>query len=186
MNTSELMRAIRGPVLLIALGLLFVADFFGSYRFSRTFPALLIIFGLMWLLVSGGGSRLVPLDTAGLGEVELAAVRGMLADRGIAADLASGRLLVQAESLAEARQIAANIRRAGDVTGIFANLAEDNDIWRTSSATDKRWQAAKMTALGRLVEQFHSVASATVIYDGGGPRQLSGPAGARPRPSPYR
>jgi hypothetical protein len=49
-DKPALIRAIRGPILLMTLGLLFVADFFGSYRFNRTFPVLLIVFGLMWLL----------------------------------------------------------------------------------------------------------------------------------------
>jgi hypothetical protein len=49
-DKPALIRAIRGPILLMTLGLLFVADFFGSYRFSKTFPALLIVFGVMWLL----------------------------------------------------------------------------------------------------------------------------------------
>jgi hypothetical protein len=49
-DKPALIRAIRGPILLMTLGLLFVADFFGSYRFSKTFPVLLIVFGLLWLL----------------------------------------------------------------------------------------------------------------------------------------
>jgi hypothetical protein len=41
---------IRGPVILIALGVLFAIDQFGSYSFSRTWPVLLILFGLLKLL----------------------------------------------------------------------------------------------------------------------------------------
>ncbi len=47
--TSALIRAARGPVLLITLGALFAIDYFGSYSFTRTWPALLVVFGLFWL-----------------------------------------------------------------------------------------------------------------------------------------
>jgi hypothetical protein len=52
MNTSNaaLMQAIRGPVMLITLGVLLSIDHFGPYSFWRTWPALIIIFGLMKLL----------------------------------------------------------------------------------------------------------------------------------------
>lgn len=50
MNSSELMRAIRGPVLLIVLGLLFVADYFGPFPFYQTWPVLLIVYGLLKLV----------------------------------------------------------------------------------------------------------------------------------------
>lgn len=45
-----LMTAIRGPVLLITLGVLFVVDTFGSWGFSRTWPVLIIVFGVLKLL----------------------------------------------------------------------------------------------------------------------------------------
>lgn len=49
MNSSELMRAIRGPILLIVLGLLFVVDYFGPFPFYQTWPVLLIVYGLLKL-----------------------------------------------------------------------------------------------------------------------------------------
>jgi hypothetical protein len=45
-----LVRAIRGPILLITLGSLFAVDYFGPYPFSRTWPILLIVAGALWLL----------------------------------------------------------------------------------------------------------------------------------------
>ena len=45
-----LMRAVRGPILLITLGTLFAIDHVGSYAFSTTWPALLIIVGVLKLL----------------------------------------------------------------------------------------------------------------------------------------
>lgn len=48
--SGNLLRAIRGPVMLITLGSLFALDYFGPYRFWRTWPLLLIVFGVMKLL----------------------------------------------------------------------------------------------------------------------------------------
>jgi hypothetical protein len=51
MNSIKmLVRAIRGPILLITLGSLFAVDYFGPYSFSRTWPILLIVAGALWLL----------------------------------------------------------------------------------------------------------------------------------------
>lgn len=49
-NSAYLMQAIRGPVMLITLGTLLAIDHFGPYSFWRTWPALIIVFGLMKLL----------------------------------------------------------------------------------------------------------------------------------------
>ena len=57
-GTRAFVRAIRGPIMLITLGSLFALDHFGDYSFSRTFPVLLIVFGLMKLaehLAAGAG-----------------------------------------------------------------------------------------------------------------------------------
>lgn len=49
-RNAELMRAIRGPVLLITLGALLLADRFSGVPVTKTWPVLLIVFGLMKLL----------------------------------------------------------------------------------------------------------------------------------------
>ena len=46
----SLIRAIRGPVTLITLGVLFALNNFTQYRFEQTWPVLLIVFGLLSLL----------------------------------------------------------------------------------------------------------------------------------------
>ncbi|HUI81739.1 MAG TPA: DUF5668 domain-containing protein [Bryobacteraceae bacterium] len=46
----SLLRAIRGPLTLITLGALFALNNFTPYRFSETWPVLLIVFGLLSLL----------------------------------------------------------------------------------------------------------------------------------------
>jgi hypothetical protein len=49
-----LVRAIRGPVILITVGVLFAFDKFSAFRFNQTWPVLLIVIGLLGL---GGGRR---------------------------------------------------------------------------------------------------------------------------------
>lgn len=46
----SLLRAARGPIMLITLGALFVADYYSGWPFTRTWPMLLIVFGVMKLL----------------------------------------------------------------------------------------------------------------------------------------
>jgi hypothetical protein len=50
MSASELVRAIRGPILLITLGVLLAVDQLGPYGFSRTWPVLIIVLGVLKLL----------------------------------------------------------------------------------------------------------------------------------------
>jgi hypothetical protein len=51
MNTRAalFLQAIRGPILLITLGLLFAAHQAGIISFSRTWPLIIIVLGLMKL-----------------------------------------------------------------------------------------------------------------------------------------
>jgi hypothetical protein len=53
-NNSSLLCAVRGPVLLITLGILLTVDHFGPFGFGRTWPALLIVFGLFKLFERAG------------------------------------------------------------------------------------------------------------------------------------
>jgi len=45
----SLLRSIRGPVMLVTLGTLFMIDHAGGASFHRTWPVLLIVLGVMWL-----------------------------------------------------------------------------------------------------------------------------------------
>ncbi len=49
-TSVELIRAVRGPILLIVLGLLFVGQYWGQWPFYKTWPVLLIAYGLLKLL----------------------------------------------------------------------------------------------------------------------------------------
>jgi hypothetical protein len=46
-DSAALMRAVRGPIILITVGLLFALDNFTSLSFSQTWPAILIVVGLL-------------------------------------------------------------------------------------------------------------------------------------------
>ena len=47
---KALFRALRGPVLLVTLGSLFAISHSGGPSFLKTWPALLIVYGIMRLL----------------------------------------------------------------------------------------------------------------------------------------
>jgi cytochrome c oxidase subunit IV len=61
-TSYSLVQAIRGPIMLISLGSLVAMDYFGIYGFSRTWPMLIIIFGILKLL-----EKIVAVPTAGPG-----------------------------------------------------------------------------------------------------------------------
>ena len=48
-----IMKAIRGPITLITVGVLFALNNFTPYSFDKTWPVLLIVFGLLSLLRRG-------------------------------------------------------------------------------------------------------------------------------------
>ena len=50
LTLAGLIQAVRGPLMLITLGALVEIDYMGIYGFSRTWPILIIIFGLLKLL----------------------------------------------------------------------------------------------------------------------------------------
>lgn len=55
-RTAELIRAIRGPVVLMTLGALLLADRLSGVPVTKTWPVLLIIFGLMKLFERTAGA----------------------------------------------------------------------------------------------------------------------------------
>jgi hypothetical protein len=48
-GSTNVIRAIRGPVMMITLGVLVTVDYVGSVSFWRTWPVLLIVGGLLKL-----------------------------------------------------------------------------------------------------------------------------------------
>jgi hypothetical protein len=53
-HSQLLLRSIRGPVIVITIGVLCAADRFTDYHFHQTWPVLLIVIGLLQLI---GGRR---------------------------------------------------------------------------------------------------------------------------------
>lgn len=49
-GNNSLVQAVRGPIMLILLGTLVAIDYFGYQGFSRTWPLLIIVFGVLKLL----------------------------------------------------------------------------------------------------------------------------------------
>jgi hypothetical protein len=49
MNNASLIQSVRGPLMMITLGVLLAIDHFGQYSFSRTWPLLIIVFGVLKL-----------------------------------------------------------------------------------------------------------------------------------------
>ena len=61
-TSYEVIRAIRGPVTLITLGALFALQNFTNLGFDKTWPVLLIVFGLLSLMQRGAApSRPAPM-----------------------------------------------------------------------------------------------------------------------------
>lgn len=54
-NSQNLLAAIRGPIILITVGVLFALDHMTRFSFGRTWPALLIVVGLLNLGQRFGG-----------------------------------------------------------------------------------------------------------------------------------
>jgi hypothetical protein len=60
-NTSyQIIRAIRGPITLITLGVLFALQNFTRFGFDQTWPVLLIVFGLLSLMQRGAAPPRPP------------------------------------------------------------------------------------------------------------------------------
>ena len=59
-NERPLVCAIRGPIMMIAVGTLFALAQFTPYRFHQTWPVLLIVLGLLKLLDRVGRSDRPP------------------------------------------------------------------------------------------------------------------------------
>ena len=56
-RSGRLIDAIRGPLMLVALGGLMAADQMGNIGIDRTWPALLILFGVLKLAAYVGGGQ---------------------------------------------------------------------------------------------------------------------------------
>lgn len=60
-NSYNVIRAIRGPITLITLGILFALQNFTRWGFDQTWPVLLIVFGLLSLMQRGAAPPRPPM-----------------------------------------------------------------------------------------------------------------------------
>jgi hypothetical protein len=65
MNNNDVLRATRGPVTLITIGLLFALDHLTRFSFWQTWPVLLIVFGLLSLASRSGRPAQSSVETPG-------------------------------------------------------------------------------------------------------------------------
>jgi hypothetical protein len=56
-NKAGLIAAIRGPVVLITVGVLFAIDYSAGVSFGKTWPVLLIVLGILHLFRRAGASQ---------------------------------------------------------------------------------------------------------------------------------
>jgi len=59
-NAANIIQAARGPILLITVGVLMVVDYNTPFSFGRTWPALIIVFGILKLLERMAGPAQAP------------------------------------------------------------------------------------------------------------------------------
>ena len=57
-SNPTLLRAIRGPIMMITVGVLFALDHMTEFTFGRTWPAILIVLGVLVFIVR---QRVAPL-----------------------------------------------------------------------------------------------------------------------------
>jgi hypothetical protein len=50
----QLLRAIRGPIIMITVGVLFAVSRYTDYHFEQTWPVLVIVLGLLQLAAGRG------------------------------------------------------------------------------------------------------------------------------------
>ena len=62
-TSNDLVRAVRGPIILITIGTLFALDHFTRWGFQQTWPVILIVIGLLTLI--GRATRTTPGPTPG-------------------------------------------------------------------------------------------------------------------------
>jgi hypothetical protein len=60
MNNANLIQAVRGPIMMITLGILLAIDHFGQFSFGRTWPLLVIVFGVLKLAERAAAPPLPP------------------------------------------------------------------------------------------------------------------------------
>lgn len=154
-----------------------IADWFkaaggrlGSLSVPARLLAVLLVgaaaIGGIWLVNSLKDAAMVPVLSRPVGADELSAAQETLRRQGIAHEASGRGILVARADLPQALAALKSKDIPGrDTGGSFEQMLGENDIWRTEAQNAKRWQAAKMASLSRLIGQFSAVRSAAVIFE---------------------
>jgi flagellar motor switch protein FliG len=146
-------------------------------RLALSLSVAVLLLGVMLLGWLSSRPSYVPVISEELTPQELSSAQAALGTHGIANRVEGGRLLVPLDTVAQAKAILAYEGLGGrDVASSLQQVAKDGTPWESQAQYDKRWQAAKMAALSRMISMFPPVRSATVIYDPGQVRGLGSAA----------
>ena len=133
---------------------------------------LAVLVGALWLACRAGS----PVEWSALDEIDRAdfpVAIERLAAGNISAQIEGNRLCVDKRDLGKARAVLAYEGLGGqNLVAVFEQLSREGDIWATADQNDKRWQAAKMATLSRLIGMFPPVRTAVVLYEMGTPRRI--------------
>lgn len=128
----------------------------------------LLVAGALWLAVfpAGASSLAVGID---IDPQDLDEAAGALVEKGIDARVEQGRVMVPADSVKAAEQILASTG-FDETNNVFEDAIAQDSIWSSASQNARRWQAAKMAALGRGIRRFPGVKRAEVLLEEPSPR----------------
>ena len=129
--------------------------------------AILVVAGGVWMIWPGSRDDMVPAMDGWLAGQRLSAAVELLEGRGIVCGTDGGQVLVAPEAAARARNLLAAEGLADDRGPQFEQFIGGDDLWTTQAQSLKRWQAAKMATLSRLIGSFPSVRSAVVLFEPG-------------------
>lgn len=148
-------------------------------RLAAAALAVTILAGGAWLIweAATSGPDMQEVLPGAMSPADVQAAVQLAGRHGMSHRVQGGRLLAPPQRLAEFRSLLAAEglpRRGSGLT--FEQLAGESDIFSSPTRDARRWQAAKMAALSRLIEHFPGVSSATVIFEPGEPRGLGRPS----------
>lgn len=145
----------------------------GSPRRTLAIAAMLAVAlaGAIWLSASDDFSAVSESPIPAPQAAQLALV---LERQGIACRVIGGDVRVPARHLARAKAALASLASPKPASPPEASWHDE--LFSSESQSAKRWQAARMAALGAIIETYPGVRSATVLLEPGSPRRLGSPA----------
>ncbi len=124
---------------------------------------------MLGLIINGITSRrMVPLEMNEATAYSPTEANRLLNESGITSELNGGVLMVPGEHEHRAREILKVSRRKDEsVLPELLEYASGEHMWHTEAQNERRWLAAKMAALSRLISKFPQIESAEVLLEPG-------------------